>query len=181
MGDAMKLKTIKIISVIGIFILSFGAHFVYDLFPNVISSIFFPVNESIWEHMKILFTSIILYGIIDYILLKKNNIRFNNFKSQLFFTTFISIPIYLIIYLPLYNLFGENLFISISLMFIVYIIIAYLSYKMLISDDFSLLNMISVYLIIVMYFIFTYLTYFPIHNYIFYDTNDEKYGIDEYE
>ena len=72
--------------------------------------------------MKILFTSIILYGIIDYVLLKKNNIDFNNFKSQLFFTAFISIPIYLIIYLPIYNFMGENLFVSIFLLFIVYII-----------------------------------------------------------
>jgi len=176
----MKLKTIKIISVVGIFIISFLVHFVYELFPNVLASIFFPVNESIWEHMKMLFTSIILYGIIDYILLKKNNIDFNNFKSQLFFTAFISIPIYLIIYLPVYNLMGENLFVSIFLLFIVYIIISYISYKMLRSDDFKLFNNISVYLIIILYFIFTYLTYFPIHSYIFFDTNENKYGINDY-
>jgi len=177
----MNLKKFKIISVIGIFIISFGAHFVYNLFPNVVSSIFFPVNESIWEHMKILFTCILLYGIIDYILLKKNNIKFNNFKFQLFFTAFISIPIYLIIYLPIYRLIGENLFVSIFLMFVVYVIISYLSYKILISDEFKIGNLISVYLIIIMYFIFTYLTYFPPHSYIFYDTNEKKYGINEYE
>lgn len=177
----MKLRTIKIIAVIGIFLLSFLAHFFYELFPNVISSIFFPVNESIWEHMKMLFTSIILYGIVDYILLKKNNIYFNNFKAQLFFTAFISIPIYLILFLPIYNMIGENMFVSISLMLVVYIIISYISYKMLLSDEFVILNNFSVYLIIIMYFIFTYLTYFPIHNYIFYDTNKDKYGINDYE
>ena len=177
----MKLKTIKIISVFGIFALSFLSHFVYDLFPNVISSIFFPVNESIWEHMKILFTSTILYGIVDYILLKKNNINFNNFKSQLFFTAFISIPVYLIVFLPIYNLIGENLFVSIFLLLVVYSFISYLSYKTLLSEDFRLMNMISVYLIIIMYFIFTYLTYFPTHSYLFYDTNENKYGINEYE
>ena len=177
----MKLKTIKIISIIGIFLLSFLSHFLYQIIPNVLASIFFPVNESIWEHMKILSTSIIIYGIIDYILLKKNNIEFNNFKSQLFFTSFITIPIYLIIYLPIYNLIGENLFVSILIMLIVYCIIAYISYKMLVSEDFKLFNMASVYLIIIMYFIFTYLTYFPIHNYIFFDTTENKYGINEYE
>lgn len=175
----MKLRTIKIISIFGIFILSFLSHFVYDLFPNVISSIFFPVNESIWEHMKILFTSILLYGIIDYILLKKNSIKFNNFKFQLFYTAFISIILYLIIYLPIYSFVGENLFVSIFLMFIVYVIISYLSYKILLSDEFDFMNKISVYLIIIMYFIFAYLTYFPIHNYLFYDTNENKYGINK--
>lgn len=175
----MKLKTIKIISVIGIFLLSFLSHFIYDFFPNVLLSIFFPVNESIWEHMKILFTSTILYGIVDYILLKKNNIYFNNFKAQLFFSAFISIPIYLIIFLPIYNAIGENLFVSIFIMFIVYVIISYISYKMLLSDDFGLLNKTSVYLIIIMYFIFTYLTYFPPHSYIFYDTMEQKYGLSD--
>jgi len=175
----MNLKKIKIISVVGIFIISFAAHFIYNLFPNVISSIFFSVNESIWEHMKILFTSTILYGIIDYILLKKNNISFNNFKFQLFFTAFISIPIYLIIFLPIYNLIGENLFVSIFLMLIVYIITSYLSYKILLSEEFKIGNYISVYLIIIVYFIFTYLTYFPPLSYIFYDTIENKYGISE--
>lgn len=176
----MKLKTIKIIAVIGIFAISFLSHFAYDLFPNVLFSIFFPVNESIWEHMKILFTSTLLYGFIDYILLKKNNIQFNNFKSQLFFTAFISIPIYLIIYLPIYNLIGENLFVSIFIMIIVYAITSYISYKMLRSENFKSFNSISIYLIIIMYFIFTYLTYFPIHNYIFFDTSENKYGINDY-
>ena len=175
----MTLKKIKFISVIGIFLLSILSHFVYDLFPNIITSIFFPVNESIWEHMKILFTSILLYGIIDYILLKKNNIELKNFNSQLFFTAFISIPIYLIIYLPIYNFIGENLFISIFLLLVVYSIVSYLSYKILLSEEFKLLNKVSVYLIIIMYFIFTYLTYFPIHNYLFYDSNDKIYGIKE--
>ena len=173
----MKLKTIKIISVFGIFVLSFLSHFVFDLFPNVLSSIFFPVNESIWEHMKILFTSTLLYGIIDFILLKKNNIKYNNFRFQLFFTAFISIPIYLIVFLPIYSFIGENLFISIFLMFIIYVIISYLSYKILLSDEFKIMNNISVYLIIIMYFIFTYLTYFPFDSYIFYDTTKNQYGI----
>jgi len=30
-------------------------HFVYELFPNVITAVLSPVNESIWEHIKILF------------------------------------------------------------------------------------------------------------------------------
>ncbi len=177
----MKLKNIKLISIFGIFLISFIVHFVYSLFPNVLFSIFFPVNESIWEHMKMISTSIILYGIIDYILIKKNKIVVNNFKSQLFFTSFIAVFIYLIIYLPIYSLIGEKLIISILLLFIVYAIISYISYMMLSSPSYNVFNFLSVYLIIIMYFIYTYLSYFPIHNYIFYDTSENKYGINEYE
>ena len=39
--------------------------------PSTLTAIFFPVNESIWEHMKLLFSAVIMYGIIDYIILQK--------------------------------------------------------------------------------------------------------------
>ena len=105
----MTLKKIKIIAIFGIFILSFLSHFAYDLFPNIIFSFIFPVNESIWEHMKILFTTTIIYGIIDFYLLNKYNIKYNNFAFQLYFTATASIPIYLAIYLPIYKLIGEKI------------------------------------------------------------------------
>ena len=67
----MSLKKIKIISIFGIFALNFISHFLYEWMPNTLFSIFFPVNESIIEHMKIIFTSYLLYGLIDYFLIKK--------------------------------------------------------------------------------------------------------------
>ena len=97
----LNLKNTRIIAVFGIFLISFISHFVYTIFPNIFTSIFFPVNESIWEHMKILFTSSLLYGIIDYIILKKNNIKYNNYPFQLWFTSLIIMPTYLVIYIPL--------------------------------------------------------------------------------
>ena len=30
-------------------------HFVYDWWPNALTAIFTPVNESVWEHLKLLF------------------------------------------------------------------------------------------------------------------------------
>ena len=98
----MKLSTIKKISVFGLFGMSFLTHFIYNIFPNPLFAIFFPVNESIWEHMKLLSTTILLYGIIEYFLLKHYNIKVNNFLLSLFITSVISIPIYLIIFLPFY-------------------------------------------------------------------------------
>lgn len=175
----LNLKQIKIIAVIGILLISFLAHFAYDLFPNIIFSFLFPVNESIWEHMKILFTSTLLYSVIDYILLKKNNIKFNNFPFQLYFTAIMIIPLYLAIYIPLYKLFGENAFISIGLLIIVYIIGQYISYQILKQDNYKILNSLSVIVIFSMYLLFIYLTYNPIHNYIFYDTTTNSYGIKE--
>ena len=72
----MTLKRSRIISTIGIFLLCFLFHFIYDWIPSYITAIFFPVNESIWEHMKLLFSAIIFYGIIDYIILQKFKLRY---------------------------------------------------------------------------------------------------------
>ena len=111
----MNLKKIKLLGVIIITILSFISHFAYEVCPNIIFSFIFPVNESIWEHMKILFTSTLIYSLIEYILLKKYNIEYNNFSFNTYFIPLMQIPLYLAIYIPLYKLFGENIFISIIL------------------------------------------------------------------
>lgn len=176
----MNLKKIKILAVIEIFIISFLSHVAYEIFPNIIFSFIFPVNESIWEHMKILFTSTLLYGIIDYLLLKKYNIKHNNFPFQLYFTSLIGIPIYLVIYLPLYNLLGESPFISISLLLIVYIITQIVSYNILKEKELKILNIITIPVILLSYLGFIYLTYNPPHTYIFYDITEDKYSINDY-
>ena len=176
----MNLKKIKIIAVIGIFLLSFISHFAYELFPNIIFSFIFPVNESIWEHMKIIFTSTLIYGIIDYLLLKKYKIKYNNFPFQLYFTSLIGIPIYLVIYLPLYKLLGENMVISISLLLLVYIITQIVSYNILKEKELKSLNIIAIPVILLSYLGFIYLTYNPPHTYIFYDTKENKYSINDY-
>ena len=176
----MDLKKDKIISILGIIILCFIFHFIYEWFPNKLFALFFPVNESIWEHMKILFSSICFYGIIDYIVLSKNKIKFNNFVFNIFITGIISIILYLIIFLPIYNIIGENMFFSISLMIIVIIISQIISYFVLKSKPIKYIDIISFILIIITYIIFGYLTYNPIHNYIFFDSHYNIYGINNY-
>ena len=67
------MKKIKIISIFIMFALSFLSHFAYETIPNFISSILFPVNESIWEHMKLLSTPVLLYMIIEYFVRELSN------------------------------------------------------------------------------------------------------------
>lgn len=176
----MSLKTIKIIGFFVIFLLCFPFHFLYDWLPNSLFSIFFPVNESIWEHMKLIYTSFVFYGIFDYYLLKKNKINFNNFLIQLFLIPIIAIFIYLIIFIPIYKIIGENMIVSIGLLAIVILIEQILSYFILQYKEIKYQNIIGIIGIILIYIIFGYLTYKPIENYIFYDTVKDKYGINIY-
>ena len=90
------MKRIKVLMIVIAFILSFPIHFMYDLFPSFITSIFFPVNESIWEHMKIVYTSILVTSITEYFIYKKKNIKVNNFVINIPIISIIGIIIYLL-------------------------------------------------------------------------------------
>src|SRR5699024_8180806 len=131
-----------------------------------------------WEHMKLLYSGILVWGIIEYFILKSKNIKFNNFGYQLFLTSFSSILIYLIIFLTIYNLIGENMVVSIGILILVIILEQIFSYYLLKDkNDKDILDKISIVLIILFYVVFAFLTYNPIKNYIFYDTQDHVYGI----
>lgn len=175
----MSIKKSKIIGFFIIFLLCFFLHFLYEWIPNPLLSIFLPVNESIWEHMKLLPTSFLLYSIIEYFWLKKNN-NFNNYLFQAFIVPLIGIILYLIIYIPIYNMIGDNMAVNIGLLGLIIIIEQFISYKFLLSTNIKHQSIIGIIGIIVMYIVFGYLTYKPIQNYIFYDTKNEKYGIDMY-
>lgn len=177
----MKLKTLKYITFIITFALTFLCHFMYEWFPNLLTSIFFPVNESIWEHMKMLYTAILLGCLIEYIIIKKNNIKANNILLTIFIKAMSSIPIFLMLYLPLYNIFKENMILNIGVMIITLVIVEILSYYILSKDKITFENAISLLLIIISYIIFSVLTYYPPKTELFYDKQDNKYGISIYE
>ena len=67
----MTLKKMVYINTIITFLLCFIAHGMYSWIPSNAVAVFFPVNESIWEHMKMLYTSILIYGFIEHLLLIK--------------------------------------------------------------------------------------------------------------
>ena len=178
----MNLKKIKIISFFGVFALTFLFHFLYEWFPNTVFAVLFPVNESIWEHMKLLYSGFIFWNIIEYLLIRKYNIKINNYILNTFIVMITTIIVYLIIYLPLYDIIGESMFISITLLIIIIALAQAFSYYLLkMERQDSPLNKASIVLIILGYVVLASLTFNPIKNYIFYDTHHHKYGIDIYE
>lgn len=177
----MNLKKVKIISTFGIFALTFLIHFLYQTLPSTFTAMFSPVNESIWEHQKLLFVSVIFYGIIDYLLLKKFKIKYNNFYIALFVSALTIIPTFLLMYLPLYFKIGQNMFMNIFVMLLAIIVSQYVSYKILSTHhDSYIKNLISIGLIGICFIIFSYFTYYPIKTKIFFDTKEERYGINNY-
>ena len=83
-------------------------------------------------------------------------------------------------FLPIYYKIGENMVITIGIMLLAIIISQVINYYILKAKDFDKINIISLILIIISYIVFAYLTYYPIKSELFFDTKDEKYGLNNY-
>lgn len=171
----MNKKKLKILGVIIAFVLCFPLHFLYDLMPSFITSIFLPVNESIWEHMKMFFGSIMISSVIQKIIVIKKELNIKNICISNFTGAVLSIPIFLLIFVPIYNTIGENMPITIFLMFITIVISQIISYIIINSKNLKLEN-VTIFLVIIVYIIFGLLTYFPPENDLFMDPTNLTYG-----
>lgn len=167
----MNIKKIIMNTVI-LFLLCNLLHFGYDIFPNFITSIFCPVNESIWEHLKMIFSASVIFSMISRLFTKDSVFFIKGYLRGMF-----TIIILLILYLPLYYKFGEILIATMILLFICIFITEIIIEKLPLKKHQETLNIIGTILIILNFMIFSYLTYHPIKVDLFYDHNSKKYGI----
>ena len=158
----------NIFMIIFLFLLSFLWHFMYDWFPSVLTSIFFPVNESIWEHMKIIFYCLLIGSFLE----KKGN----NYYLNILVKPLVGVLFYLIIFIPLYLIFGESMVISLSLMLFTYIIMELLGIKISKQEELNI-KVLPIIIIVLISILFSILTYYPLHNFLFFDSVKLGYGI----
>ena len=92
------MRKIKIIGCFVIFILSFLSHFMYKWIPNTLFSLIFPVNESIWEHMKLLVTPVLIFSLFEYMIYRKKDINYNNFLLSYSIAMLLGIILYLMMH-----------------------------------------------------------------------------------
>ena len=171
------MKKIKIIGIFISFILSIMLHFIYEVFPNTVISIIVPVNESIWEHMKLIVTSSIIFSILEYFIYKKKKNKYNNFILSYAISSIIGVFLYLLIYIPLNDIFGHKIYIAISLLFLIFILIQIISYYIMNYKNIEYSSDIGILLIIIIYFVFGYFTYHPPKINLFYDYMHNCFGI----
>lgn len=158
-----------------IFVLSTLIHFLYDSLPFFITSIFAPVNESIFEHMKLIFSSYMLFLLIQ-ILFKKS--KKNNHISSFVISALINIFIFLIIYLPINAIIGkEIMFITLTIYFITIVASNYILIRIQERKNNDSLKNYAIISIIIIYIIFTILTYYPLKIDLFLDKETNTYGI----
>lgn len=174
----MNLKKISFVGVIFIFLISFITHNMYEWFPSTLMLLFFPINESIFEHQKMIFVSYLLWGIVLYFLLLKNNFYSWNAILCAVLGSLLNIAFFLIIYLPVYILFGHNLIVTLTIYFLTIILSQYFSYQVLASyKHYKKSNILSLILTPIIIFIFSYFSFHPIKdNILFDDPNSSIYG-----
>lgn len=155
------MKHLKRYTIIGmIFVLVTGtlAHFLYDWTgDNYIVGLFTPINESIWEHMKLLFFPMLLYAII---MILKFRLKYSCITSALCFgilTGAFLIPLFYYVYT---SILGKNIFILDVSTFILSIVIAFLlSYRLTLScklEEYTPLLCIMVCILSICFLVFTY-------------------------
>lgn len=170
-------KKIMIIKTIAIFLSLFLFSFGYKIFPNFLTAIIFPVNESLFEHLKMIFNAEIIVSLIIFIILKIKNIKINNYFLALVISTTFDIVLFYLVYLPIYNRFGEGLIYTMIIYFITLIISQYLFYLITLKKHKNTYNTLSIILIPLIWFGLIYFTFNPPHTKFFFDPIKEIYGI----
>lgn len=154
------MKLLKRYTIIGIvFVIITGSlfHFLYDWSGhNQIVGLFTPVNESIWEHMKLLFFPMLLYSIVMILKFKQ---PYPHITSALFLglmTGTVLIPLF---YYAYTFVLGTNYLVLDIGIFILSIIISFwLTYKLTLShrlESYTFVLGISVCALLICFWLFT--------------------------
>ncbi len=134
-----SLKNLKKYSLIaGIITLAFGSinHFVYDFTgENPIIGMFVAVNESTWEHLKLLLTPVFLVGIVEWFIYGKN---YKNFFPALFISTVAGMFAITAAFYTYTGIIGQNFMIADIMTFVIGVFVTYyLRYKIIKSGKLS--------------------------------------------
>lgn len=156
-----------------IFLLCFPTHFVFDILENDIIAVFFPTNESIFQHMKMIYTVFFIFYFILFIVRRK--FHFENVFLTNLISSISTITFFLVIYIPIYLRFGEHMILTFILLFLAILFGQYIGSRFLKKTDYRQIDILSIILISSIFIICGYLTYHPLENFIFWDPQHETY------
>ena len=157
----MKLKY-NLIAFLFIGIFATLGHFFYEWSgENILISYFFPINESTWEHLKLLFFPTIIFSIIEYIFVK-NEIK--NHIASVTISVIIGMFAIITLFYTYQGILGENVdFINISIFYVSLIIMLWVKNRIIESEKFNGQNatLICIFICFVITLLFVFFTYNP--------------------
>jgi len=161
-----------------IFIIIIGSlgHFLYDWTnKNKLVGYFAAVNESTWEHIKLVIAPSFLWLIIEYHFYYANsNLFLARFLGLLVMMIFIPVLFYGYVHITKKN----NFFVDISI-FILAVILGQYIFRIIIQINYNnmWLRHLGILGLIIIFLFYLTRTYVPIKNFLFKDPITNKYGI----
>jgi len=165
----------QIISTIFVIILGTLLHFTYNWSNNnPLVGAFSAVNESTWEHLKLIFFPMLITIIIGYFYIGKDVPNFFCAKTLGIITSIL----FTIIFFYTYSgILGTNFAFLNILTFLISVVIGeYIAYKFMISNI-SCNKILSIFLLLLLLFSFIFFTYFTPKIGLFEDPATCYYGI----
>ena len=166
---------LEIISTIFIMISGVLLHFTFEWFNNnALIGTFSPINESIWEHLKLLFFPMLITTIIVYFYAGKNISNYLCAKVQ---GIILAISFTIVFFYTYTGIIGTNFaIIDIISFFIAVALGQYVTYKKIQSAS-SCNNLIAIIILLVLYLCFLIFTFYPPHISLFKDSITGMFGI----
>lgn len=172
-----RLKQWRLSGIITLTILGFGLHYLFSWTDDSkIIGLFVPVNESVWEHLKLGYWSVVLFSIVEYLfVIRSVN---NYYLAKTLGVLALEMTIIIIFYGYTFIARKDIFLIDIFSYILGVILCQYFTYIFFRLKPYSTrINRISVAVFILIGILFGVLTYYPPHTGLFKDPNNETYGI----
>lgn len=174
----MSIKNIHITGAVISAVLGVLLHFAYDFFGGLdFVAIFSAVNESTWEHLKLLYFPVVLLAIAEYFIYGKNTAGFWASKTIALVVSMLSI---VTVFYTYTGVLGENVSVINIMLFLAAVVLNYyLSYSFIELNAFEnpSLNRASVFVLILLFICFWVFTFYPPLINLFRDPVSGGFGI----
>lgn len=152
-----KIKKFQIFSIIFTFILGTLLHFTYKLSgENSLIAIFSAINESIWEHLKLLYFPMLITIIIGQIYLGR---EYKNFLCSKTFGIILAIIFMITFFYTYSGIFGKSTaIIDISLFFVSVVLGESISYLLTINN-YKCNKKVSIFILFILLISFIFFTF----------------------
>ena len=158
-------------SILGTFL-----HFLFDLSGgNIVSALFSAVNESIWEHMKLIFYPMLVFSVAEWYKVSKTKSNFWCVKLMGVLTALLIIPV---LYYTYTGILGKSAdWFNITIFFIAAGVAYFLEFKLLENNKFCPLSRrLSIAILVTLAIVFTVFTFQPPEIPLFQDPQTGTYG-----
>lgn len=154
-------------------------HFVYEWTGgNRVIAVFSAVNESTWEHMKLLFIPFLVFTVVEFIVFSEAFRNFFAVKAASILLGLVSIPA---LFYTLTGIFGKLPgWVNITIFFLADALLYFVSYRLLTDGALrgGAMQLIGFVLLWALLFAFVWFTYRPLHLPLFLDPVSGCYGLE---